>query len=1072
MTELRRLVTVVFADVVGSTALAEELDAEDVRALLTRYYAVANEVVGAHGGVVAKLLGDGVLACFGIPAAHGDDARRALDAALALRDRVAADRALARLRLRIGVNTGEVLAAEDGSGEIVGDAVNVAARVAAAAGEDEILTAESAHRAAPQLAYGEMREITAKGKSRPVRVWPVRGSAGAHGGSTVPFVGREDDLAQLELVARRAFRERRPYLVTITAPPGTGKSRLAQEFRSRLDAEIRSAHAHCPPYGQMLAFGPLRELLLDLLGLSDDAPPEDVRLRIGGVLAGSDAARDAQLVALTVAPEGGPGEQERDAVFAAWRRLLVRFAAERPLAVVLEDIHNASDSVLDLVEQIAQPGVEAPLLMVCLARPDLLERRASWGGGRRNSLNLTLEPLRDEDIAALVTGLLEAEPRPVLRDRLVERAAGNPFFAEELVRALLERGPIDLGDDAAVGGALAALPETVQATVLARIDMLPPEARAVLQSASVVGRTFDAAALRALCEGDEAAIERALSALAERELISRTGDGPFAFRHGLVRDVAYGMLPRARRARDHTLVARGLEGSAGERADELAMLIGLHYLEATKLRRSSAVATGSDADDERTRAAAVSWIARGARVTAAAGAWAEALRQLEQALPVAASSEERVDLLLQIGEISIGGDTGWDALEEALRLWRTLPDAPPVTGARIILALLLTLFRSGVSVSSEKLPDAGTRERLAEEALELARRSGEEHLFATALYTHAYLERQRPDRTTASLARARDEARDAAALLERHGELTRWSHAHDVWAALESDLGDLRRGYELAKARLDHADRVAPTERAHAYWTIPIYEMALGDVASALAHVQQGYAEPALVNARWAYGSNVGRVFLLGWRGGVHWALGRWDDAVADVREALAPLAELRDASMRSVFAHAAAAGLYVARRRGDRELLDLVVPLVRGWCADERVLALLEDDPGRLDGALDRVTTASIDTWMVERSLSVLNAYGRAPARSVDELVRYAESHGLRPLLAQLLRLRARAARSAEDARRAGAILAECGMRADAALAAVELAVLGDRSALAAARDELTRIGDARGLAAADALG
>lgn len=1072
MTDLRRLVTVVFADVVGSTALAEELDAEDVRALLTRYYAAAHEVVGAHGGVVAKLLGDGVLACFGIPTAHGDDAQRALDAALSLRARVAADPALERLRLRIGVNTGEVLASEDASGEIVGDAVNVAARVAAAAGEDEILAAESAHRAAPRIEYGEVREFAAKGKSRPVRVWPVRGRAGARAGSAAPFIGREDDLAQLELAARRAFRDRRPYLATITAPPGTGKSRLVQEFRSRLGTEVRCAYAHCPPYGQMLALGPLRELLLGLLGLSEGAPPEDVRLRIAEVLGGPEATRDAQLIALTVAPEGGPGEQERDAVFAAWRGLLLRLAAERSLLVVLEDIHNASDSLLDLVEQIAQPGVEAPLLVVCLARPDLLERRVSWGGGRRNSLNLALEPLSDDDIAALVSGLLETEPRPVLRDRLVERAAGNPFFAEELVRALLERGPLDLGDDAAIGGALAALPETVQATVLARIDMLPPEERAVLQSAAVVGLTFDTAALRVVCEIDDAAVDRALPALAERELISRSGDGSFAFRHALVRDVAYGMLPRARRARDHALVARRLEGSAGERADELAMLIGLHYLEATKLRRASAVPTGGDADDERTRAAAVSWIARGARVTAAAGAWAEAIRQLEQGLTVAASSQERAELLVRIGEIAVGGDTGWDALDEALRLWRTLPDASPGLGARIILAELLLLFRSGVSVLPGKLPDTRAQERLAAEALALARRSGEERLLATALYTHAYLERTRADRTPASLASARDEARDAAALLERCGEWTRWSHALDVWAAIESDLGDLRRGYELAKARVDRADSVAPTERAHVYWTMPIYEMALGRVTSALSHVQQGYSEPALVNSRWAYGTTVGQVFLLGWRGGVHWALGRWEDVVADVREALEPFAGLPATSMRSVFSHAAAAGLYVARRREDRELLDLVVPLVRGWCDDERVLALLEDDPSRLDGALDRVTSASIDTWMVERSLSVLNAYGRAPGRSLDEPVRYAESHGLLPLLAQLLRLRARATRSAEDARRARAILAECGMSADAALAAVELAALGDRSSLASAREELARVGDARGLAAADALG
>lgn len=1071
--EQRRLVTVVFADVVGSTALAEELDPEDVRALFTRYYALAERVVTEHGGIVAKLLGDGVLACFGIPTAHGDDAQRALDAALALREAVSVDGPLSRITLRIGVNTGEVLANEDASGEIVGDAVNVAARVAAAAAEGEVLAADPTKRAAPGIAYGDARDIAAKGKSQPVRVWPVRGRDDAHAEMRTPFVGREDDLAQLELVARRAFRERRPYLVTITAPPGTGKSRLAHEFRVRLGSSADEAHAHCPPYGQMLAYGPLRDLLLDALALSADAAADDIRLHVAQVLAGPDAVRDAQLIASTIAPEGAQVEHEPTRVYAAWRRVLARLASERPLIVLLEDVQNAADSVLDLVEQIAQPGLEASLVVLCLARPDLLERRPSWGGGRRNSLNLALEPLADEDIALVVGRLLESEPPPQLRDRIVERSAGNPFFAEELVRALLERGPLDLRDPAAVDRALAALPETVQATVLARIDMLSPEERAVLTAAAVIGRQFPSSVLRAICEIDGEAVDATLARLVERELLTRMGGSSYAFRHPLLREVAYATLPRTRRARDHALVARHLDRTARDRADEQAALIGLHYLEATRLLRASAVPMtieGLDAED--VRASAVRWVTRGARMNAAAGAWADAISQLEGLDPFIRTDDERIAVLLSIGEISVGGDIGWDSLAEALRLWRTLADGDPATGARIIVEMLVTLFRSGVSISPEKMPDGEGQKRLADEALTLARRSGDEGVLAKALYTHAYLERSRSDRTAASLERAAGEARDAAAILERRGDLEGWSQSHDVWAAIVGDLGDLRSGREIAVARADRADSLSPLEAAHAYWTMPLYDMALGHIDAALSYTERAYRTPALQDAHWSYNTVVGQVFLLAWRAGEHWALGAWDEAVADMREALAPLGQIPAPSMRSVFSHAAAAALFVARRRDDRELLDVAVSRVRGWCDDPRVLALVADDVASLDGEIERVATAGIDAWIVERSLSLLNAYGRAPSGPVDAFITDAERRGLLPTLAQLLRLRARSSRVAADARRAHEILTTCGMRGDAALAGVETALLGDRSLLAASRVELERLGDRRGLALLASLG
>jgi class 3 adenylate cyclase len=1074
MPEQRRLVTVVFADVVGSTALAEELDPEDVRAIFTRYYAVANEVVTSHGGIVAKLLGDGVLACFGVPTSHGDDAQRALDAALALRDRASRDAALQRLKLRIGVNTGEVLTSDDGSGEIVGDAVNVAARVAAAAEEEEILAAEATHRAASAMTYGDARAIAAKGKSQPVRVWPLLGGREERAAST-PFVGREDDLAQLEIVARRVLRERRPFLATITAGTGIGKSRLLGEFRRRLPEGVTFARAHCPPYGATLAYGPLRELLLDLVGVASDAPADDVRRQVGAALgADDDAVRDAQLITLSVAPEGSPEEQERELVFAAWRRLLRTSARQRPAIIAFEDLQHASETLLDLIEFVAQPADAAPILMVCLARPDLLQRRPAWGGGARNTLNLALEPLTDEDIGRVVAGLLEVQPPPAVLDLVIGRAAGSPFFAQELVRALMDHGPLDLHDAAAVERALQALPETVQATVLARIDMLPAGEREVLQAGAVIGRAFDASVLRAVSAVPPEALDATLGRLVERELLARAGDR-FAFRSALVRDVAYGMLTRARRARDHAAIARTLEADAGERADELAGLIGIHYLEADKLTRASTVAIEtSDRERESTRASAVRWLARASVANSNAGAWVEALGQVEAVVPLAADDEERMRLLVQLGETHYGGDPGWNALSEALRLWRASAVRDPALGARILTSVLMLALRSGISITPELLPREDEQMRMAEEALELAGETGNDLAVASATVPFTLLARSRSGRTPESMRHALDDVSRAAVILEASGEWTLWSVALDAWAALSGDLGDLRTGREVAARRLERAG-VLGLERGHAHWTMPIYDLALGDPASALHHVSRALAEPAFADpSRTAPLALVGTLFLISLRAAANWALGRWDDVLRDAQDALPIARRLGDVPMRATFDHVGVAASYVARRRGLDDVLDEVSPILRASVGTEQSRAMVDDDPSHLDGVLAQVAGAGIDTWKFERSLSLLAAYGRVPSgpARLDGLVADAEGRGLRPLLAQLLRLRALHRRAPADAKRAFGILRECGMPADAALAGVEMAALGDRSELAAARAELERIGDERGLRAAEALG
>ncbi|MDQ2965346.1 MAG: AAA family ATPase, partial [Chloroflexota bacterium] len=480
MSDERRLVTILFADVMGSTTLGERVDPEDLRALMGRYFAIARDVVGVHGGTVEKFIGDAVMAVFGLPVAHGDDASRAVAAALALRDRVRSESTLReKLPIRIGLNTGEVVASRDAqsSGDflITGDAVNIAARLQQGASDWSIVAGERTVRAAPEYTFGALESIDARGKAQPILAAQVLGK-GALQRRPLPLLGRAPDLAQLELVARRSFEERRPYLVSVIAPAGTGKSRLLEEFLDELQRstpECVVAVAQCLPYGQRLTFWPLRAILHRLVGVAEDAPPDDLRAALVSWLTGlgmpDPASVGSQLLATIGAGESDA--TDRADLFAAWRSMLERAAADRPLVVVFEDLHWSSDSFLDLVEHVTQPRGDARLLMLVLSRAELLDRRPGWGGGRRNHVSLALEPLDRESIAGLVRYLLESAS-PEIVEAVAARAEGNPFYAGEIVRSIVDR----LGPDAAsadVADAVARLPDTVQATVLARLDSLP-----------------------------------------------------------------------------------------------------------------------------------------------------------------------------------------------------------------------------------------------------------------------------------------------------------------------------------------------------------------------------------------------------------------------------------------------------------------------------------------------------------------------------------------------------------------------------------------------------------------------
>ncbi|HEX5451149.1 MAG TPA: AAA family ATPase, partial [Candidatus Limnocylindrales bacterium] len=505
-----------------------------------------------------------------------------------------------------------------------------------------------------------------RGKGKPVSARLVLGPSAAPR-PRVPLVGRDADIAQLELVARRAFTERRPYLVSVIAPAGTGKSRLVEEFLGRLGGIApvsQVAIAQCLPYGQRLTYWPMRALLLDLVGLTEDeATPEAVRNRTGRWLedAGADTpAETAELLAATIGSSDADVE-DRGEMFAAWRTAVELAAADRPLVLIIEDLHWSSDSLLDLIEFILQPRADAPMLMLALTRPELLDRRPSWGGGRRNHVSLALEPLDETSVERLVEHILDG-PAPELIPIVVRRSEGNPFYAGEIVRSMIERG-VDLHDPAAVAAAAAGLPDTVQATVLSRLDQLDPASRRVLQLGAVFGRGFTTDGVGALEPGLAGELDEAVDRLIERDMLRRAAHGEVLFRHILIREVAYGTLPRAERSVHHLAAGAWLESGSNGREDELAELIAFHYREAVVLAASGGV------PDAQAQGRAVHWLRRAGEVAAIAHGTAEAVGHLRAAIELA-PPEVTPEIHQRIGDIYGSGDLSVQAYADAYELGR------------------------------------------------------------------------------------------------------------------------------------------------------------------------------------------------------------------------------------------------------------------------------------------------------------------------------------------------------------------------------------------------------------------
>ena len=611
--EERRIVSVLFADLAGSTALGEQLDPEDVRELQGALFELVNTEVERFGGMTEKFVGDAVLAVFGIPQAHEDDPERAVRAALAVQDAFPKFGALieeehaaasegAHVGLRIGVNTGEVVSGREAAarGELMvsGDAVNIAARLQQAANPGEVLVGDRTHAATTRLVEYEQRDgIAAKGKRAPLGAWRAvrvaprpqrRGIAGL----SAPIVGRDDELAVLAAVAARVHHERAPQLVTLFGQAGVGKSRLLAEFVARLPGS-RLLKGRCLPYGDGITYWPLGEVAKAHAGVfetdSVDVVLGKLRAAVSAIVSGPQAESVAEAIAWTVglglpgAAQGDPAASEiRTRLYSAWARYVTALGREQPTVIAIEDIHWASAPLLDLVDHLAGALQDTAVVIVCPARPELLEIRPDWGAGKQNAIALNLAPLSQAASRRLVGELLDADRVfENAREQILERADGNPFFLEEILRMLIEEGAIANDDGAWVATERlreVPIPDSVHAVIAARVDLLDATSREALRRCSVVGRTFWPAAV-GVSEADVEALARS-GLVSEQGASVVVGMREFAFKHALTRDVAYQTLPRPERRDLHRRVGEWVETVVTAGGGEVAEIAAYHYGEA------------------------------------------------------------------------------------------------------------------------------------------------------------------------------------------------------------------------------------------------------------------------------------------------------------------------------------------------------------------------------------------------------------------------------------------------------------------------------------------------------------
>jgi class 3 adenylate cyclase/tetratricopeptide (TPR) repeat protein len=882
----RRLVSVLFADLVGFTILSESRDAEEVRELLSRYFDTCRRLIELYGGTVEKFIGDAVMAVWGTPTATEDDAERAVRAALdlvtavsALGDEVGAP----ELRARAGVLTGEaaVTLGAEGQGMVAGDLVNTASRVQSVAEPGTVFVGESTRRTTEQtIVYEEAGSFELKGKEGLTPLWRaqrvvsgLRGSLKSQG-LEAPFVGRDRELRQIKDLFHGCADEQKAHLVSVTGIAGIGKSRLAWEFYKYFDGIAETVYWHrgrCLAYGEGVTYWALADMVRMRCRISEDEEPASAQAKLQATLVehildpeerGFVEPRLAHLLGLA-------GHQARDQqdLFAAWRLFFERLAESYPTVLAFEDMQWADASLLDFVEYLLDWSRSSPIFVVTLARPELLERRPTWGAGRRSFSALYLEPLPSQAMEELLTGLVPGLP-PEVRDRILARAEGVPLYAVETVRMLLDRGLlVREGPAYRLTGPVEALevPETLHALIAARLDGLSAEERRLIEDAAVLGKTFTREALAALA-GTETEIEPLLSSLVRKEVLGVQADprspehGQYGFLQDLLRHVAYETLSKRERRARHLAAAAYLSAAFSEDEEEVVEVIASHYLAA-----HDAGPDAADAAEITEKARAM--LARAGERAASLAAAAEARRYFEQAADLTEEPSERAGLLDRAGEMAASAgdpDAARRLFDESIELHEQQGDTH--AAARVLWRLgrvdlftghrdqAMTRMERALAVISADEPDedlallsaglaagywfSGDLERATERA-DLALDISEAHAYPEPL--------ARALRAKAGVAQSRGHAEESAALLRRALEI-----------ALDSDLG---------------------LEAGNCYFNLSDACFRRDDYVDAL-----GYLDEALALAR-KLGIRPEEWAVLAERTYPLYMLGRWDEALATSEE-------------------------------------------------------------------------------------------------------------------------------------------------------------------------------------------
>jgi class 3 adenylate cyclase/tetratricopeptide (TPR) repeat protein len=613
--EERKLVTALFCDLVESTARFDRADPEDMREALAEYHACVRREIERFGGTVEKFIGDAVAAVYGAPVTHEDDAQRAVLSALRILlaiEELNESHREAPLAVRVGIETGEAVVTVDAErpeqGIAVGDVLTTASRLQTVAPPGGILVGGATYRLTQDVIdYDPLEPVELKGKAAPLPVWIAKGArsrfgAELHRKPSTPLVDREDELELLKRIFARTVREPSVQLVTLMGEPGVGKSRVLMEFFTHIDdlpEIVFWRQGRCLPYGDGVSFWALAEIVKAHAGVLESDGADEARDKLNAsvtALIEESAERDwlRARVAPLIGLEGSfPDAIDRDEAFSAWRRYVEAIAAVRPLVMAIEDLHWADSAMLDFVEYLVDWSAGVPVLVLCTARPELFEQNSRWGGGKRNSSILTLEPLNEAETGRLASSLLSAGTPTAVRRDLIDRSGGNPLFAEEFARMLNDRAGLSDTDPAGPSIPTVGSPESLHALIAARLDTLPASQKSILQDASVVGKVFWPGALIDMGASDAQAVTDALHELTRRELVrparvsSVKNEPEYSFSHSLVREVAYGQIPRKARAAKHVAAARWTEQLAGERISDHAELLAQHFEHALELGRSA-----------------------------------------------------------------------------------------------------------------------------------------------------------------------------------------------------------------------------------------------------------------------------------------------------------------------------------------------------------------------------------------------------------------------------------------------------------------------------------------------------